>query len=753
MTGKDARVLASIPEALRRLSVALAVLIATLPLLGFWIISHQHKSDQLRAAGELIAHTISKEAYLYPDSWDLQVARLEHIVDGFRPRNLTVNITIQDKNKNSLLELVHEDFAYPHVSTSAILGDDGIVGFVTLETTLLPMVYSAAIIGSLLLVLAWVVLAAINRYSIRGINRAVVAVNDAHKNLDRQRRYLDGILSSSENVAIVATNNAWIIRYFNHTAAKLFDLPVKAAPGLPLHELHQSLHAPVLTARTQESLGTTVAERNFDLQLDVDNQTRDIEARLSVIVGKQGKVHGYTLMCTDVTAQRRAAELIEYQATYDSLTDLPNRRSFLEQLEKALARGKIHGHRGAVLFLDLDNFKNINDSLGHAVGDGLLKEVAARLQACLSEEDTVGRLGGDEFVVLLPELSDETNDAINRAQAVAQQVQLSFAQPFAIPPYRLHVSPSIGISLFPSGDSEAEDILQQADTAMYRAKEAGCNTLRFFLPSMQRSAEERMRLLGDLRQAIERCELVSYFQPIFDGQRSLVGTETLVRWQHPANGLIMPDAFIPLAEDSGLILQLGRWVLEDALTTLQTWMSAGRVAPDFRIAVNISPQQFRQSDFVGLIEDALVATGVGATNLCLEMTEGVLLDSTESALEKILALRGMGVRFSIDDFGTGYSSLAYLKRLPVNQLKIDRSFVRDVLDDEGDAALVETIVTLASRLNLATVAEGVETEAQYGYLTRIGCSGYQGSLFSPPVPQQVFEANYLAPTSVALNGA
>jgi EAL domain-containing protein (putative c-di-GMP-specific phosphodiesterase class I) len=281
--------------------------------------------------------------------------------------------------------------------------------------------------------------------------------------------------------------------------------------------------------------------------------------------------------------------------------------------------------------------------------------------------------------------------------------------------------------------------MRQADTAMYRAKEAGRNTLKFFLPSMQQAAEEKLKVLGDLRQGIERSEFQAYFQPLFDARQALVGAEILIRWQHPERGLMLPNEFIPLAEESGLILKLGDYVLAAALEGLRDWLTAGRVSPSFRVSVNISPLQFKQPNFVRNIEAIIDNAGLEPRSLTLEVTEGMLLEDMGSAVEKILALKNVGVRFAIDDFGTGYSSLAYLKNLPVDEIKIDRSFVSGALQNDRDAALLETIVNLASRLKLDTVVEGVETQELYEYLKRLGCSGYQGYLFSKPLPQKDFQ--------------
>jgi len=730
--------LLGIPGVLKRLSIALAVLIIVMPPLGYWIISYQHESSHLEQSAELIAHAISKKAYIYPGEWDLQVARLEHLVEEFRPRNLKANITVLDNAGHVLVPRQGQPFSLQISADSFIHSNDRVVGRVVLQESIAGIVYTIILIGLVCLVLASGLLGAINHYSIRGIQKATSEINQTHEDMHRQQMYLDGVLSSSRNVAIIATDKEWVIQYYNDAAEHLFGRPGHEVLGTSLYDLHDELRKIMKENRQIWEMAGNDGKPGFILDGQRDGQARYIEVRPATITAPQYGLSGFTLMCTDVTEQRKVAEIVQRQATYDSLTDLPNRRLFKEQLDKALATGRRHNHLGAALFMDLDNFKNINDSLGHAVGDALLQEVAKRLKSSLREEDTVARLGGDEFVALLPELSDDPEEAINGVQKLADKLRQTLSMPYVIELHTLHVTSSIGISVFPTGEEGPDDIMRQADTAMYRAKEAGRNTLKFFLPSMQQAAEEKLKVLGDLRQGIEQAEFLAYFQPQFDAGLALAGAETLIRWQHPERGLILPNEFIPLAEESGLVLELGDYVLEAALEGLRSWLSAGMVSPLFRVSVNISPLQFKQDNFVHNIEYMLGNAGLESTGLTLEVTEGMLLDDIESAVEKILALKKAGVRFSIDDFGTGYSSLAYLKSLPVDEIKIDRSFVRDAIHNNRDAALVETIVTLASRLNLDTIAEGVETKELYEYLKQLGCNAYQGFLFSKPLSQDEF---------------
>jgi len=446
----------------------------------------------------------------------------------------------------------------------------------------------------------------------------------------------------------------------------------------------------------------------------------------------------FVAIILDITERKRTTALIEHQATFDTLTDLPNRRLLLDRMGNAIARCRRHGHYGAVLFIDLDNFKNINDSLGHPIGDALLQEVANRLKGGLREEDTSARLGGDEFVVLFSELSDEPEQAAKLAQLGAEKLRKMISVPYNIHNNELHLTPSIGITTIPMVEENADDVLRHADTAMYRAKEAGRNSIRFFLPSMQLAAEKRLQLQNDLRQACEREEFSLHYQPQVDTSGHIVGAEALLRWRHSERGNIAPDDFIAVAEETGQILDIGEWVLVHALNRLKTWVDEKAVCSFHKLAINVSPRQFHQADFSTHIDRLFAETGAKPEHLTLELTEGVLVENLADTIKKMKLLKDLGVRFSIDDFGTGYSSLAYLKRLPLDEIKIDRSFVRDMTIDPDDANLVETIITMAERFGLEVVAEGVETKEQLDFLRAKGCRHFQGYYFSRPLPVEDF---------------
>ena len=435
----------------------------------------------------------------------------------------------------------------------------------------------------------------------------------------------------------------------------------------------------------------------------------------------------------------QVAAQINQLAFYDALTRLPNRRLLVERLKIAILTSVRHRQHGAVLFIDLDNFKSLNDTQGHDVGDLLLQQVACRVQACVREADTVARLGGDEFVVMLEDLSEDAAKAASQAKDIGQKILATFAQPFDLNG-RDHLStPSIGVTLFGESAPGVDELLKQADLAMYQAKAGGRNTLRFFDADMQSVVENRVAMEADLRDGLRRCELLLHYQPVVQVNGVVTGAEALVRWQQPERGLVSPGEFIGLAETSGLILPLGQWVLHTACTQLAAWSAHPDMA-HLTMAVNVSTKQFREADFVGKVVQVLDETGVNPNRLKLELTESLLADNVEDIIEKMTALKARGVSFSLDDFGTGYSSLSYLKRLPLSQLKIDQSFVRDVLTDPNDAAIARTIVLLGQSLGLSVIAEGVETDGQRQFLADNGCEAYQGYFFSKPLPIDRFEA-------------
>ncbi len=452
-----------------------------------------------------------------------------------------------------------------------------------------------------------------------------------------------------------------------------------------------------------------------------------------------GNVTHYAATLNDITLRKLAEDEIRQLAFYDPLTQRPNRRLLMDRLQQALASSARSKLNGALLFIDLDNFKTLNDTLGHDVGDILLKQVAQRLADCVREGDTVSRLGGDEFVVMLEDLGGSPEEAANLAETIGEKIITVLNQPYRLNSHEHHSTPSIGVTLFGEQGETVDDLLKRADLAMYQAKAAGRNTLRFFDPDMQAAVTFRAAMEADLRHGLRQDEFFLHYQPQVDGDGRITGAEALVRWHHSRHGLVAPAEFIPLAEETGLILPLGYWVLESACARLVAWAGQPEMAA-LTLAVNVSARQFRQPDFVDQVMAVLEHTGANPQKLKLELTESLLLDNVEDIIAKMAALKAEGVGFALDDFGTGYSSLSYLKRLPLDQLKIDRSFVQDVLSDPNDAAIARTIVALAQSLGLEVIAEGVETEAQRAFLASQGCHAYQGYLFSRALVLEAFEA-------------
>ena len=441
----------------------------------------------------------------------------------------------------------------------------------------------------------------------------------------------------------------------------------------------------------------------------------------------------------DITERKAAAGEIEQLAFYDPLTGLPNRRLLLDRLRQAMASSTRSERYGALLFLDLDNFKTLNDTLGHDIGDLLLQQVAQRLATCVREGDTVARLGGDEFVVMLEDLSENMQEAATQTETVGEKILAVLNQSYQLASHRHHSTPSIGVTLFTDHQGTIDDLLKRADMAMYQAKASGRNALRFYDPEMQAAVTTRAALEADLREAVLKGQFLLYYQAQVDGAGRLTGVEALLRWQHPRRGLVSPLEFIPLAEETGVILPLGLWVLETACTQLTAWAVRPEMA-HLSIAVNVSAHQLHHRDFVDQVLAMLDHTGANPQRLKLELTESLLVADVEGVIAKMTALRAKGVGFSLDDFGTGYSSLSYLKRLPLDQLKIDQGFVKNILTDSNDAAIAKMVVALAESLGLAVIAEGVEIKEQSDFLARQGCHAYQGYLFGRPLPLAEFEA-------------
>lgn len=473
--------------------------------------------------------------------------------------------------------------------------------------------------------------------------------------------------------------------------------------------------------------------------LDLAKGTAFFELSISCKTIDADQPARFVVLSRDITERKANEDQIKTLAFFDSLTHLPNRRLFLDRLEHAILTRERLGNSGALLFIDLDDFKSINDNRGHHLGDLLLVAVAERLRGCVRMEDTVARLGGDEFLILLEGLSAQSDEAAAAAQTICENIIVSINKPYLLAGEENFITPSIGIVLFNNRKQHCNDLLKQADQAMYHAKASGRNTFRFFDPNIQEIAAQRFILQQEMREALQQQQFELYYQLQVDQKNRIEGAEVLIRWMHPKRGIIPPMQFIPLAEESGLIIPLGIWILETACAQLLRWSTTAEMA-HLSLSVNVSARQFRSPQFVERLLDIVARTGANPKRLKLELTESTLIAEPDDMIIKMDALQAAGIKLSLDDFGTGYSSLSYLKRLPINELKIDKSFVRDIHTDPDDAAIVVTIIRLAQSMELSVIAEGVETKAQRDWLEGHGCYRYQGYYFGKPVAIDVFNA-------------
>ncbi|MCW8888199.1 MAG: EAL domain-containing protein, partial [Gammaproteobacteria bacterium] len=459
---------------------------------------------------------------------------------------------------------------------------------------------------------------------------------------------------------------------------------------------------------------------------------------VAAVKDSTGVITHYVATFQDISERKLAEKRIEQLAYFDPLTNLPNRRLYFDRLSQELVHARRLNNFGAVMFVDLDRFKQINDSQGHAVGDSILMETARRLTRVLREGDTASRLGGDEFVALIPNLGNELETAFQNAGRVADKLFYELTKPYELPNRELIVTASIGIILFPDEQLTAEDVMKQADMAMYQAKESGRNSYHFYRPSMQQEIEDRYELEQQLNRAVKERQFVLYYQPKVDRGGSIVGAEALLRWNHPERGLVFPNDFVPVAENSRLIIPMSEQIIQIAADDIVQWQEQNLIDERFVLSINISAIHFSQDDFEESVVGNLLLKGADLTRIELELTEGVVIKDYDKTIEKMSALSELGIRFSIDDFGTGYSSLQYLHRLPINTLKIDRAFVKDVVEDSGSQVITKTIISMGRNLGLELIAEGVEESAQRQFLETHGCYQYQGYLFSRPLSEPDF---------------
>jgi diguanylate cyclase (GGDEF)-like protein/PAS domain S-box-containing protein len=535
---------------------------------------------------------------------------------------------------------------------------------------------------------------------------------------------------------IITMDAQGLLESFNQEACNVFSYQPEEVLGRHVSMLISAPHKSQHTGDLERLLMTEGDVRSIGISREIEGQRKDgsvfpLHLWVSKILRKGKPV--FIGLLRDVTQRNLDAEEIRHLAFYDSLTGLPNRRLLTDRLQQAVATSARTGRHGALMFLDLDHFKQLNDGKGHAMGDLLLQKVATRLKTKIREADSVARLGGDEFVILLESLSSQALEAAAQARVIANSIHETLGKEYDLDGYPHTSTPSIGITLFLQDQETMEELLKKADVALYQAKAAGRNTARFFDPAMQAASVAHVQLEEELRQGHERNEFILHYQIQVDSAGAPTGVEALVRWNHPVRGLMPPDLFIPLAEESGLILSLGQWVLETACIQLVQFSGKTETA-HWTMAINVSASQFAQADFVANVTAALKKTGADPSRLKLELTESILMCDVEAVIVKMNALKAYGVRFSLDDFGTGFSSLSCLKRLPLERLKIDKSFINDILTDPNDAVIVRAVVALGHSLGLQVLAEGVETIDQRNLLTSIGCDAFQGYYFGRPAP-------------------
>ncbi len=563
------------------------------------------------------------------------------------------------------------------------------------------------------------------------LNARIQDISD-RKRRDEETRLAASVFNGTTE-GIVITDARGVILQVNSAFSEITGFQAEEVLGKTPRILRSDYHDDHFYTEFWNALTTTGFWQGELWNRRKDGEAHPVWQNISAIRDDTGDIVQYISIFSDITDKKLSEQRIEHLAHYDVLTDLPNRVLFNERCEHALIRARREGKKLVVMFLDLDRFKHINDSLGHPIGDRLLQNVAKRLNALIREEDTVARLGGDEFVLILEDVVDS-----NIIVPVAEKLLAAFNEPFDLEGSQLHVSSSVGIAIYPADGEDVTTLVRNADAAMYRAKESGRNNYQFYTREMTASARARVSLESSLRLAIERQQLVLHYHPQFDLKSGkLTGAEALVRWQHPEMGLVPPDSFIPLAEETGLILPIGEWVLRTACHQAKKWLDSGRQFG--AVAVNISGNQIERGDIVDLVRQVLWETHLPAHLLELEITESFIMKHADEALDTLSALRKLGISLAIDDFGTGYSSLSYLKQMPINKLKIDRSFVSDVPEGKADAAITRAVIALGKGLSLHVVAEGVESEVQRQFLEDEGCHEAQGFFYTQPIPAEAFQ--------------
>lgn len=542
-----------------------------------------------------------------------------------------------------------------------------------------------------------------------------------------------------EHAIVSITDKNGIISEVNEHFCETFGINKNIIIGKNHNLIKSNYHTSGFYKEIWETITAGKVWRGEIKDKNNDNESVWLEQTIVPFLDAKNVIYQYVAIGTDITNRKKIEQDIEFQAYHDALTELPNRRLLMERLEQMSSLCKLHNQFGGLIFMDLDRFKTINDSLGHKIGDKLLIQVSERLNLCVGIEDTVARLGGDEFVILLPEVDDDINFVTLELQNKADEIIRKIREPYLIDQHVLYTSASIGITLFPDM-IQSSDCLKNADIALYKAKDAGRDCFRFFDASMQEAAEVRLLLENDLRDALLKNEFKMFFQPQYDYDNTLIGAELLLRWEHHEKGLISPQKFIPIAEETGFIIKIGTWVLESGFKKIKYLNNRyPELSSLKRIAINVSPMQFMQCDFIEVVIRLINETEVDPFRIEFEITEGMLFANIDETIEKIKQLQSLGISFSIDDFGTGYSSLSYLNKMPIEKLKIDQSFVRNLHLNSNNETIVQTIIFMATNLGMNVIAEGVETKEELDTLNSMGCKNYQGYYFNRPMSEDDFE--------------
>lgn len=709
-----------------------------MPALFYFSFGYSSIQQMVSDDSEVQAHRANYVIADNPDVWRYATERLNDQLAGVHHNNTHTRLFSSDGTE--LLSM--GDRCTACVSSRADLMDFGkSVGEVRVDADIVPVLTNAGLIAIAGLVFGFISILLLNKQLLVPLER----IRNSHRQQELALRESEESLGIAQVIASLGsyvmdfTTRAWKSSSVLDRLFGIEDAYERSVEGWE-NLLHPDDRAMVEDHLINEVLGQ---RKSFDKEFRIIRHSDQVERWMHGLGRPEFDEDGYPLRMhgtiQDITERKKSAEAINNLAFYDPLTQLPNRRLLMDRLKQALASSRRTGREGALLFIDLDNFKNLNDTLGHDMGDLLLQQVAGRLESCVRDGDTVARLGGDEFVIMLEDLDERLAEAAAQTKTVGEKILTTLNLPYQLMTHEYHSTPSIGITLFNDHSESLEELLKQSDIAMYQAKKSGRNALRFFDQKMQDTINTRVALEDGLRDALVRQEFRLYYQIQVDSKHRPIGAEALIRWIHPEQGLIAPDQFIPMAEETGLILPIGKWALETACTQLEAWQK-NSLTRDLVLAVNVSAKQFRQADFVAQVQEVMQQHAVTPKRLKLELTESLLLDNVEETIATMNALKDVCIQFSLDDFGTGYSSLQYLKRLPLDQLKIDQSFVRNLVSDNSDQAIVRTVIAMARSLNLSVIAEGVETEEQQQILLDSGCTDFQGYLFSKPVPIDQFEA-------------